>query len=152
MRKADFITGIILCIISIFFIVEALKMPEDPAFGIYGHPGLSPIFFASMLFILSFYLILRSKIKFSEIKNDIILLKNFKFSKEIKNLIIAISFIIIYVSFLRKVSFFILTFLFIFLFSFFYYRKKPHILLIISLVATTIIILVFSRLFFIPMP
>ncbi|MEN2984661.1 MAG: tripartite tricarboxylate transporter TctB family protein [Dictyoglomaceae bacterium] len=152
MNKADFITGITLCIISIFFIIGALRMPIDPAFGIYGHPGLSPIFFSVMLFILSFYLILRSKIKLSDIKKIINFRIEFEKRRDIKNLITALFFIILYIFLLKRIPFFILTFGFIFLFSYFFYKRKPILLSIISLIATLIIIMIFSRLFFIPMP
>lgn len=152
MNKADFITGIILCILSILFIIGALRMPIDPAFGIYGHPGLSPIFFSVMLFILSFYLVIRSKIKFSDIKKDLNFWREFNKRRDIKNLITALLFIIVYIFLLKKIPFFILTFAFIFLFSYFFYKKRPLLLSIISLFATLIIIAVFSRLFFIPMP
>lgn len=152
LNKADFITGLILCILSIFFIIGALRMPIDPAFGIYGHPGLSPIFFSTMLFILSFYLIIRSKTKFSDIIKSLNSLKGIRERSDIKNLVTALLFIIIYIFLLRKIPYFILTSIFIFLFSYFFYKRKPILLSIISVIATLIIIILFSKLFFIPMP
>lgn len=149
MNKADFITGIVLCIVSILFIIGALRMPVDPAFGIYGHPGLSPIFFATVLFILSFYLIIRS---LGDIKKDLVWKKKPKRKDELKNLSIALFYIIIYIFLLRKLPFFILTFLFIFLFSYTFYRKRSFLLFVISLISTSIIVTVFSKLFLIPMP
>lgn len=152
MRKADFVTGIVLCILCLFFIFTAFKMPVDPAYGIYAHPGITPIFLATVLFILSIYLILRSRIKLSHFKNDIKLVKSFFIKKENQNLLITLLFMLIFVYLIRKVPFYILTFLFIFSFSFFFYRKKPLLLLIVSIISTFVIITLFSRLFLIPMP
>ncbi len=152
MNKADFITGVILCILSTLFIIGALRMPIDPAFGIYGHPGLSPIFFASILFIFSFYLILRSKISLKDIKKDLTFWKRLRGRNDLKNLLITLFFIIIYIFLLRKLPFFILTFFFIFIFSYTFYKKRPLLLFIISLLSTLVIVTIFSKIFLIPMP
>jgi len=152
MKKADFITGIVLCILSLFFIFTAFKMPIDPAYGIYAHPGITPIFLATVLFMLSIYLILRSRIKFSDFKDDIKIVKSFFRKKENQNLLITVFFILIFVYLIKKIPFYILTFLFIFSFSLFFYRKKPLLLLIVAIISTFVIITLFSRLFLIPMP
>jgi len=150
MRKADFLTGIFLIILSIFFIVEAFKMPVDPAYGIYAFPGITPIFLASILLILSIYLVIRSKVNFIEILRDMSI--NKMRNKEFQNLILSGILMLIYVFLLKKIPFYILTSLFIFAFSYIFYRKKPIFLLILSGVVTFAIIMLFSKLFLIPMP
>lgn len=150
MRKADFLTGIFLIILSIFFIIEAFKMPVDPAYGIYAFPGITPIFLASILLILSIYLVIRSKVNLIEILRNMSI--NKMRNKEFQNLILAGILMLIYVFLLKKIPFYILTFLFIFVFSYIFYRKKPIFLLILSGVVTFAIIMLFSKLFLIPMP
>ncbi|PMQ00850.1 MAG: hypothetical protein CBR30_09010 [Dictyoglomus sp. NZ13-RE01] len=122
MRKADFLTGIFLIILSIFFIVEAFKMPVDPAYGIYAFPGITPIFLASILLILSIYLVIRSKVNFIEILRDMSI--NKMRNKEFQNLILSGILMLIYVFLLKKIPFYILTSLFIFAFSYIFYRKS----------------------------
>ncbi|MGB9857491.1 MAG: tripartite tricarboxylate transporter TctB family protein [Dictyoglomaceae bacterium] len=152
MKKADFITGIILCFLSLFFILTAFKMPIDPAYGVYAYPGITPIFLATVLFILSLYLVIRSRIKLSDFKEDIKLIKNFFINKENQNLLITAFFILMFTFLLKKIPFYILTFLFIFSFSLFFYRKKIILLLVVSIISTFVIITLFSKVFLIPMP
>jgi putative tricarboxylic transport membrane protein len=162
MARADFYTSIILMAFAIAAVAMALKMPliqGDP----YSAPGLLPTLLGSVIFLLSFVMFVRSLLR-SRGKVGIRggAIKAFFKDTSVKRIFLTIVICVLYVFFLGKIYFPVLTFLFIFGFviCFEYDRgtpfksriKKILIAALVGLIVSAAVTLTFERLFLVRLP
>jgi len=160
--KADFYTSIVLMASGIVVTVMAFQMPvmhEDP----YSSPGVLPGFLGAIITALSFVMFIRSIIKtrFS-VGVPVTSVKSFLHEIATRRMIITIILCVLYVFFLGKVFFPLLTFLYILLFivifeydrkiSFRLQKKKLLIAAAVALCSSVSIMLIFQYLFLVRLP
>ena len=162
MVKADFYTSVVLMAFGITATVMAFKMPvieRDP----YSSPGVLPAVLGIIITALSFVMFIRSLVRSKG--NLGVPIDSVKvFLKELTTIkmFVTIALCLLYVFFLGKVNFSVLTFLFIFIFIvFFEYDLKMSIKMqikklviagIVALLSSVIITLVFQFLFLVRLP
>lgn len=155
MPKADFIMGLILMVFSLLVVLESLRMPrfEKDWGGFYAAPGFVTMIFGISIFGMSLFLWLRAlKNKGYEIRLTREKLRAFIRSKAVHRWCLTVSYAFGYFFLLGHLSFYFLTFLYLFGFMLTFRRRRWASALIISIVTSATIFLVFTRVFLVPLP
>ena len=155
MPKADFIMGLILMVGSLLIVVESLKIPrfEKDWGGFYAAPGFVHLILGITLFVMSLALFVRA------VKNQgyrIIpgreTLKNFVRSARVHRWCLAMVYAFGFFFLLGHIYFYLAAFLVLFAYMATFGEQKRSISLIVSIVASAMIYLVFTKIFLVPLP
>ena len=155
MPKADFIMGLILMAISLLIVVESLRIPsfEKDWGGYYAAPGFVPLILGITLFVMSLVLFLRAVRKQGyKIIPSRETLKNFVRSGRVHRWCLAMFYAFGFFFLLGHIYFYLAAFLVLFAYMATFGEQKLYITLIISVVASAMIYLVFTRIFLVPLP
>jgi len=165
MVKADLITSILLLAFGIAILVISIQMPTmaDRNQSIYSAPGVVPGFIGGMLIILSLSMLLRSlKNKAIAEFREGIIPKGALSQITTQRILLTLSLCLGYAFLLGKLWFPIPTFAFVFAFIFVFeydfkaalkpQAKKIVVATIIALITTTLVTLVFQKLFLVNLP
>lgn len=159
MRKADFITGIILLLGGGYFLCESLKMPWKGLSGTfegeyYTAPGFLPVIITSILMILGAFLTYSAykeggRIKRDDLKKVIAALK----TVESKRIMIMILIIVFYAfGLISRVHFTLATFLYLTVFMFVFKAGSWYRVLLTAGIVAGVISYAFGNLMQIPLP
>ena len=155
MPKADFIMGLVLMACSIWIVVESLKIPrfEKDWGGFYAAPGFVPLILGITLFVMSLALFVRSiKQQGYRIIPDREMLGNFVRSKPVHRWCLAMIYAFGFFFLLGHIYFYLAAFLVLFAYMATFGEQKRSVSLLISLVASAMIYLVFTKIFLVPLP
>ena len=155
MPKADFIMGLILMAGSLLIVVESLKLPrfEKDWGGFYAAPGFVPLILGITLLVMSLALFVRAVKKHGyRIIPGRDQLRDFVRSKPVHRWCLAMVYAFGFFFVLGHIYFYLAAFLVLFAFMATFGEQKVYISLIISVVASAMIYLVFTKIFLVPLP
>ncbi len=155
MPKADFIMGLILMACSLLIVVESLKIPrfEKDWGGYYAAPGFVPLILGIALFFMSLALFVRAlKMKGYRVIPSRDALNHFVRSKHVQRWCLAMIYAFGFFFLLGHIPFYIAAFLVLFAYMATFGEQKRSLSLIISLVASTTIYIVFTKIFLVALP
>ncbi len=155
MPKADFVMGLILMTFSLVVVVESLKIPrfEKDWGGFYAAPGFVPLILGITLFLMSLALFVRAiKFKGYRIIPAKETLKDFVRAKPVHRWCLAMVYAFSFFFLLGHLYFYLVAFLVLFAFMATFGAHSRLTSLIISLVASGMIYLVFTKIFLVPLP
>ncbi|MGD8520838.1 MAG: tripartite tricarboxylate transporter TctB family protein [Desulfobacterales bacterium] len=155
MPKADFIMGLILMACALAAVVESVKLPtfEKDWGGFYAAPGFVPLILGITIFGMSLALFIRAirgqGYKIIPGKDEF---RSFIRSKPVHRWCLAMLYAFGFFFLLGHIYFYLAAFLVLFAFMFTFSEQKTWQVLIISLVASGMIYLVFTKIFLVPLP
>ena len=155
MPKADLIMGLILMACSLLVVVESLKIPrfEKDWGGFYAAPGFVPLILGITLFVMSLALFVRAvKKQGFRIIPDRETLGKFMRSGRVHRWCLAILYAFGFFFLLGHIYFYLAAFLVLFAYMATFGEQKRSVSLIISIVASAMIYLVFTKIFLVPLP
>ncbi|CAB1078101.1 hypothetical protein D1AOALGA4SA_5866 [Olavius algarvensis Delta 1 endosymbiont] len=155
MPKADFIMGLILMAVSLLIVVESLRIPsfEKDWGGYYAAPGFVPLILGITLFVMSLVLFVRAvKKQGYKVIPGRKALKNFVRSGRVHRWCLAMIYAFGFFFLLGQIYFYLAAFLVLFAYMATFGEQKLYVSLIISVVASAMIYLVFTRIFLVPLP
>ena len=155
MPKADFVMGLVLMAFSLLIIIESLKIPrfEKDWGGFYAAPGFVPLILGITLFGMSLALFVRAiKRQGYKIIPDRAALRGFVQSKLVHRWSLAMLYAFGFFFLLGHIYFYLATFLVLFAYMATFGEQKRSISLVISMAASGLIYLVFTKLFLVPLP
>ena len=155
MPKADFIMGLILMAFGVLAVVESVKFPtfEKDWGGFYAAPGFVPLILGITIFGMSLALFIRAiRGQGYKIIPGKDALRNFMRSKPVHRWCLAMLYAFGFFFLLGHIYFYLAAFLVLFAFMFTFSEQKTWQVLIISLVASGMIYLVFTKIFLVPLP
>jgi glucan phosphoethanolaminetransferase (alkaline phosphatase superfamily) len=155
MPKADFIMGLILMTLSLLIVVESLKIPrfEKDWGGFYAAPGFVPLILGITLFVMSLALFVRAvKKQGYKIIPGRETLGNFVRSKPVRRWCLAMVYAFGFFFLLGHIYFYLAAFLVMFAYMATFGEQKRSISLIVSIAASAVIYLVFTKIFLVPLP
>ena len=160
LRKADIVFGILLIIVSAFFLFQSLTMPieglkaKNRAEISYTAPGLVPAVVCTILIILGIILIIQTLREGTRLKKeDFSAVIRWCTSKQSRNMwaVIGIFFIYIFIM-IGRLPYIASTFIFLAGFMFYFKAAKLWKILVISAAATAVIAYSFGEFMMIPLP
>ena len=155
MPKADFIMGLILMAFGLLAVFESAKLPtfKKDWGGFYAAPGFVPLILGITIFGMSLALFIRAILqqgyKIIPDREDI---RNFVQSKPVHRWCLAMVYTFGFFFLLGHIYFYLAAFLVLFAFMFTFSEQKRWHVLVISLVASGMVYLVFTRIFLVPLP
>ena len=155
MPKADFVMGLILMAGSIVIVVESLKIPrfEKDWGGFYAAPGFVPLILGITLFVMSLALFIRAvRVQGYRIVPSRETIDGFVKSKPVQRWCLAMIYAFGFFFLLGNVYFYLAAFLVLFAYMATFGEQKRWVSLIISLAASAMIYLVFTKIFLVPLP
>ncbi|MDJ0819156.1 MAG: tripartite tricarboxylate transporter TctB family protein [Desulfobacterales bacterium] len=155
MPKADFIMGLFLMAFSLLVVIESLKIPrfEKDWGGFYAAPGFVPLILGITLFIMSLALFVRAvKQKGYNIIPDREMLGHFLRSKPVHRWCLAMAYAFGFFFLLGHLYFYLVAFLVLFAYMATFGEQSRLMSLIISLIASGMIYIVFTKVFLVPLP
>jgi hypothetical protein len=155
MPKADFVMGLILMAFSLLIVIESLEIPrfEKDWGGFYAAPGFVPLILGITLFVMSLALFVRAVMKRGhKIIPTRDALGDFVRSKSVHRWCLAMLYAFGFFFLLGHIYFYLAAFFVLFAYMATFGEQKRYISLIISLVASGIIYLVFTKIFLVPLP
>ena len=155
MPKADFIMGLILMAFSLLIVIESLGLPrfEKDWGGFYAAPGFVPLILGITLFAMSLALFVRAvKKRGYRIIPDREALDNFMRSKPVRRWCLAIIYAFGFFFILGHIYFYLAAFLVLFAYMATFGEQSKTVSLTISVVASAMIYLVFTKIFLVPLP
>ena len=155
MPKADFVMGLILMALSVLIVVESLKIPrfEKDWGGFYAAPGFVPLILGITLFAMSLALFVRAvKMRGYRIVPGREANREFIRSKPVHRWCLAMVYAFGFFFVLGHIYFYLAAFLVLFAYMATFGEQKLWLSLIISLIASALIYLVFTRIFLVPLP
>jgi hypothetical protein len=155
MPKADFIMGLILMVLSLLVVLESLRLPrfEKDWGGFYAAPGFVPLILGITLFAMSLALFVRAvRNQGYKIVPGRQVFENFLRSKTVHRWCLAMAFAFGFFFLLGHIYFYIAAFLVIFAFIATFGGQKLWVGLTVSLLASGLIYLVFTKIFLVPLP
>ena len=155
MPKADFIMGLILMVLSLLVVLESLRLPrfEKDWGGFYAAPGFVPLILGITLFAMSLALFVRAvRNQGYKIVPGRLAFENFLRSKAVHRWCLAMAYVFGFFFLLGHIYFYIAAFLVIFAFIATFGGQKLWVGLTVSLVASGLIYLVFTKIFLVPLP
>ncbi len=147
----DFIIGIFLLALSIFVVIESLRMPEKGRWGFFMGPGFLPLILSIILFLLSLSMLISSFAQKgpSGIKS---LFQRLKGSVEFRRLLIIAGWTCIYVALIGTLPFIMVNFIY-FLGIFLYLNiGKIWKIILLSLGSSLLVGYLTPRIFDMPLP
>jgi hypothetical protein len=155
MPKADFVMGLILMALSLLIVVESLRLPrfEKDWGGFYAAPGFVPLILGITLFVMSLALFVRAvKNQGHKIIPNRQTVVNFARSKAVHRWCLAMVYAFGFFFMLGHIYFYIATFLVLFAYMATFGEQKLWIVATVSLAASGLIYLVFTKIFLVPLP
>ncbi len=155
MPKADFVMGLILMACSLLIVVESLKIPrfEKDWGGFYAAPGFVPLILGITLFVMSLALFVRAlRMRGHRIIPSKAMVADFVRSKPVHRWCLAMFYAFGFFFLLGHIYFYLAAFLVLFAYMATFGEQKRSISLIISLIASALIFLVFTKIFLVPLP
>jgi len=155
MPKADFVMGLILMACSLLIVVESLKIPrfEKDWGGFYAAPGFVPLILGISLFVMSLALFVRAlRMRGHRIIPSKGTIADFVRSKPVHRWCLAMFYAFGFFFLLGHIYFYLAAFLVLFAYMATFGEQKRSISLIISLIASALIFLVFTKIFLVPLP
>jgi len=155
MPKADFIMGLILMGCSLLIVVESLKIPrfERDWGGFYAAPGFVPLILGITLFVISLALFVRAvKLQGYRIIPDREAVNGFVSSGPVRRWCLAMIYAFGFFFLLGHIYFYLAAFLVLFAYMATFGEQKLWVSLTVSLVASGLIYLVFTKIFLVPLP
>lgn len=140
MKKKSMLEGILLLILSAFFINESLKLRGQEALSL--SPALFPLIITSFLFVLSIILIIRS---FNEADEE-------KKNSNIKPLFLIIAVSFLYLFLLPKVHFIVSSVLYLLSFLIILGERRWKIIVPISIITPILVYFIFGNLLNVLLP
>lgn len=141
MKNNEIVEGSILSVLSIFFIIESLKLHNNQELAL--SPALFPLIITSMGLFLSILLIFKGIKKTDYIRSD-------KVNIRLVLLIVALSFL--YLILLERFSFILSSVIYLFLFTFILGERKWWLLILISTLTPVLIWYLFANLLGVYLP
>lgn len=141
MKNNEIVEGSILSVLSIFFIIESLKLHNNQELAL--SPALFPLIMTSMGLFLSILLIFKGIKKTDYIRSD-------KGNIRLVLLIVALSFL--YLILLERFSFILSSVIYLFLFTFILGERKWWLLILISTLTPVLIWYLFANLLGVYLP
>lgn len=141
MKNNEIVEGSILSVLSIFFIIESLKLHNNQELAL--SPALFPLIVTSMGLFLSILLIFKGIKKTDYIRSD-------KGNIRLVLLIVALSFL--YLILLERFSFILSSVIYLFLFTFILGERKWWLLILISTLTPVLIWYLFANLLGVYLP
>jgi len=155
MAKADFITSILLILISFFIMIYVLfAFPRFPEWGgLYSNPGFTPFLFGFTFLLMNIYLLIRSlKRQGNQIRISREDLELFLNSKKVHRFFICLGLFVFYYLLLGRIPFILDTALYLLLSILIFKGSRWWVGFIISGSISFVVYLIFSRVFLIPLP
>jgi hypothetical protein len=155
MPKADFVMGLILMALGLLIVVESLKLPrfEKDWGGFYAAPGFVPLILGITLFVMSLALFVRSvRNQGYKIIPNRQTFVNFLRSKAVHRWCLAMIYAFGFYFLLGHIYFYIAAFLVLFAYMATFGEQKLWVELAVSLAASGLIYLVFTKIFLVPLP
>ena len=155
MPKADFVMGLILMACSLAIVVESLKIPrfEKDWGGFYAAPGFVPLILGITLFVMSLALFVRALRKQGyRIIPSRETIRAFVRSKPVHRWFLAMFYAFGFFFLLGHIYFYLAAFLVLFAYMATFGEQKRSMSLIISLIASALIYLVFTKIFLVALP
>jgi hypothetical protein len=155
MPKADFVMGLVLAAFSLLIVVESLKMPrfEKDWGGFYAAPGFVPLILGITLLVMSLALLLRAvRMRGYRIIPGREAVRGFVRSRPVRRWCLAMIYAFGFFFLLGHIYFYVATCIVLFAYMATFGEQKRSLALIISLVASGLIYLVFTKLFLVPLP
>ena len=155
MPKADFIMSLLLMAFSLLVVVESVSLPrfEKDWGGFYAAPGFVPLILGLTIFGMSLALFIRAVKKQGHkiipAKEDV---RNFVRSKPVHRWCLAMAYTFGFFFLLGHIYFYLAAFFVLFAFMVTFGEQKRLHVLIISLVFSSVIYLVFTKIFLVPLP
>ncbi|MGO1468614.1 MAG: tripartite tricarboxylate transporter TctB family protein [Tissierella sp.] len=137
LKNNRLIEGIVISLLSIFFIIESLKLHSGQSWAL--SPALFPLIITISILFFSVWLIIKS---LKEERSNTNLIK----TEGIMKLIFVIIISILYLVFLQKLHFLISSIIYLFLFLFILGERRWWLLGIISLITPVLIQYIFGNL------
>jgi len=152
MRKADFLSAIVILTLSAVFVAVALGMPLYKQ-GWYAAPGFTPLLFGAVLGFMGFILLVRTLIKGGwTFRLGVEHWRRVRDSRAVRRVLVMCAFIFVFLLLFDKVPFLLLSSAFLFGTIWYFKGAKPWVNAIVSVVSTTIVWYIFSVIFMIPLP
>ncbi|UCD77161.1 MAG: tripartite tricarboxylate transporter TctB family protein [Desulfobacterales bacterium] len=155
MPKADFVMGLILMILGLLIVLESLKIPrfEKDWGGFYAAPGFVPLILGITLFGMSLALFVRAvKQQGYKIIPSRQTVDNSLRSKTVHRWCLAMIYAFGFFFLLGHIYFYIAAFLVLFAYMATFGEQKLWVGLTVSLAASGLIYLVFTKIFLVPLP
>lgn len=152
MRKADFLSALVLIVFSLGAVAVALAMPQYKQ-GWYAAPGFPPLAFGSILGVMGLVLLIRTFIRGGwafRLSPDH--WRRVRDSVAVRRVAVMCAFIFAFILLFAKVPFLILSAVFLFGTIWYFKGAKPWVNAIISIVATVLVWYIFSVVFMVPLP
>ncbi|HUX39764.1 MAG TPA: tripartite tricarboxylate transporter TctB family protein [Rectinemataceae bacterium] len=152
MRKADFLSAIVLMALGAVFVAVALGMPPYKQ-GWYAAPGFTPLVFGSILGFMGLILFARTLIKGGwAFRLNADHWRRVRDSKAVRRVSVMCAFIFAFLFLFDKVPFLLLSSAFLFGTIWYFKGAKLWVNAVVSVVATTIVWYIFGVIFMIPLP
>lgn len=155
MAKADFVTSILLILLSLFIMTYVLfAFPRFPEWGgLYSNPGFTPFLLGVTLLLMNLYLLRRSlKRQGHQIRVSREDLKAFLSSDKVHRFFICLGLFALYFLLLGRIPFVLDTFLYLFLSILIFRGAGWWAGFIVSTAVSFVVYLIFSRVFLVPLP
>ena len=155
MPKADFIMGLILMAFGLLVVVESVGLPrfEKDWGGFYAAPGFVPLILGMTIFGMSLALFMRAvKSQGYKVVPTREAIDDFLRSKPVHRWCLAMVYAFSFFFLLGHVYFYLAAFLLLFAFMFTFSDQKLWQVTVISLVASGLIYIVFTKIFLVPLP
>jgi hypothetical protein len=155
MAKADFITSILLILMSLFIMFYTLfGFPRYPEWGgLYSNPGFVPFLLAFALLLMNIYLLVRSLKRQGHFirvsRNGLELFLN---SEKVHRFFICLGLFVLYYLLLGRIPFILNTALYLLLSILIFQGARWWVGFIVSGSVSFLVYLIFSRVFLIPLP
>jgi len=151
MKRGELTSGVAFLIVAGIFLLGASLMPGGRVYGYYAFPGMFPILLSLVLVVMSVVMVRRALKPTEEEEEE----ESEQWAihwVEVKRLLAAAIFCMVFVLSLRRLHFVVLTSIFLALFSFTFYRKNIPLLIGTAVGISLGIFYVFNRLFLLPLP
>jgi len=155
MPKSDFVMGLILMALGLLIVLESLKLPrfEKDWGGFYAAPGFVPLILGITLFGMSLVLFLRAvKNQGYKIIPGRQAFNNFLRSNAVHRWCLAMVYAFGFFFLMGHIYFYIAAFLVLFAYMATFGELKFWVVLTVSLAASGLIYLVFTKIFLVPLP
>ena len=155
MPKADFVMGLVLMAFGLLVVVESVRLPrfEKDWGGFYAAPGFVPLILGIAILGMSLALFVRAvKRQGYQIIPDRQALGEFVRSKPVHRWCLVMGYAFGFFFLLGHVYFYLAAFLLLFAFMFTFGHQKLWQVAAISLVASALVYIVFTKIFLVPLP
>jgi hypothetical protein len=152
MRKADFLSAIVLIVLSAGAAAAALAMPQYKQ-GWYAAPGFPPLAFAVILGAMGLALLVRTLLRGGwTFRLGPEHWRRVRDSPAVRRVVVMCAFIFAFILLFAKVPFLLLSTVFLFGTIWYFKGAKPLSNAVISITATVVVWYIFSVVFMVPLP